>query len=59
MNADEQALKYALALPAAQQSAFLARLNRVQQLEQNMDCGVGDNFDRFWSKAGLVMHRDP
>jgi hypothetical protein len=49
----EQALKYVLALPTAQQSAFLARLDRVRQLGQNVGWGVGDDFDHFWSEAGL------
>ncbi|MDD3786410.1 MAG: hypothetical protein PHQ87_12770 [Hydrogenophaga sp.] len=50
----EQALKYVLALPAAQQAAFLARLDRVRQLGQNVGWGVGDDFDHFWSAAGLA-----
>ena len=50
----EQALKYVLALPAAQQAAFLARLDRVRQLGQNVGWGVGDDFDHFWSEAGLA-----
>ena len=50
----EQALKYVLALPAAQQSSFLARLDRVRQLGQNVGWGVGDDFDHFWSEAGLA-----
>ena len=36
----EQALKYVRALPAAQQAAFLARLDRVRQQGQNVGwCG--------------------
>lgn len=50
----EQALKYVLALPAAQQAAFLARLDRVRQLGQNVGWGVGDDFDRFWLEAALA-----
>lgn len=50
----EQALKYVLALPGAQQAPFLARLDRVRQLGQNVGWGVGDDFDHFWSQAGLV-----
>lgn len=50
----EQALKYVLALPKARQAAFLARLDRVRLLGQNVGWGVGDGFDHFWSKAGLV-----
>lgn len=50
----EQALKYVLALPKAQQAAFLARLDRVRQLGQNVGWGVGDDFDHFWSEAGLA-----
>jgi hypothetical protein len=49
----EQALKYVLALPTAQQATFLARLDRVRQLGQNVGWGVGNNFDYFWSEAGL------
>lgn len=50
----EQALKYVLALPAPQQSAFLTRLDRVRQLGQNLGWGVGDDFDHFWTEAGLA-----
>ncbi|MBL8297964.1 MAG: hypothetical protein JNN30_06385 [Rhodanobacteraceae bacterium] len=50
----EQALKYVLALPKAQQAAFLARLDRVRQLGQNIGWGVGDDFNYFWSEAGLA-----
>jgi len=50
----EQAIKYVLALPEAQQASFLARLDRVRQLGQNVGWGVGDDFDHFWSQAGLV-----
>ena len=50
----EQALKYVLALPASQQAAFLARLNRVRLLGKNVGWGVGDDFDHFWSEAGLA-----
>ena len=50
----EQALKYVLALPKGQQAAFLARLDRVRQLGQNVGWGVGDGFDHFWSEAGLA-----
>ncbi len=50
----EQALKYVLALPKAQQAAFLARLDRVRQLGQNVGWGVGGDFDHFWSAAGLA-----
>lgn len=50
----EQALKYVLALPAGQQAAFLARLDRVRQLGQNVGWGVGADFDHFWSEAGLA-----
>lgn len=49
----EQALKYVLALPAAQQGPFLARIDRVRELGQNVGWGVGDDFDHLWSKAGL------
>jgi hypothetical protein len=50
----EQALKYVLALPEAQQAAFLTRLDRVRQQGQSVGWGVGDNFDHFWSEAGLA-----
>jgi hypothetical protein len=50
----EQALKYVLALPKAQQAGFLARLDRVRQLGQNVGWGLGDDFDHFWSEAGLA-----
>jgi hypothetical protein len=49
----EQALKYVLDLPKAQQKAFLARLDRVRQLGQDVGWGVGDDFDHIWSEAGL------
>ncbi len=50
----EQALKYILALPTAQQAAFLTRLDRVRRLGKNIGWGVGDDFDHFWSEAGLA-----
>ncbi len=50
----EQALKYVQALPAVQQAAFLARLDRVRQLGQGVGWGVGDDFDHFWAEAGLA-----
>lgn len=50
----EQALKYVLALPKGQQAAFLARLGRVRQLGQEIGWGVGDDFNHFWSQAGLA-----
>ena len=50
----EQALKYVLALPAVQQVAFLARLDRVRQLGQDVGWGVGDDFEHFWAEAGLA-----
>jgi hypothetical protein len=50
----EQALKYVLALPTAQQAAFLARLDRVRQLGQGVGWGVGSNFNHSWSEAGLA-----
>ena len=49
----EQALKYVLALPASQQPAFIARLDRVRGLGQDLGWGVGEDFDIFWSEAGL------
>jgi hypothetical protein len=50
----EQALKYVLALPKAQQAALLSRLDRVRQLGQSVGWGVGVNFDHFWSEASLA-----
>jgi hypothetical protein len=50
----EQALKYVLALPKKQQAGFLRRLDRVRQLGRNVGWGVGDDFDQFWSEAGLA-----
>ena len=50
----QQALKYVLALPVAQQSAFLARLNRVRQMGQGVGWGVDRDFNRFWTEAGLT-----
>ncbi len=50
----EQALKYVLALPAAQQASFIARLDRVRQLGQDLGWGVGEDFDHHWAAAGLV-----
>ena len=50
----EQGLKYVLALPKAQQAPFLPRLDRVRQLGRDVGWGVGDDFDHFWSKAGLA-----
>lgn len=50
----EQALKYVLALPSAEQAAFLARLDRVRQLGQNVGWGVGEDFEHFWTEAGLA-----
>ena len=50
----EQALKYVLALPKVQQTAFLVRLDRVRQMGQNVGWGVGDDFDYFLSESGLA-----
>lgn len=50
----EQALKYILALPKQKQAIFLARLNHVRELGQDIGWGVGDDFNHFWSKAGLA-----
>lgn len=50
----EQALKYVLTLPVAQQSAFLVRLDRLRLLGKNVGWGVGDDFEHFWSAAGLA-----
>lgn len=51
----EQALKYVLALPEAQQADFIARLGRVRKLGQNVGWGVGSDFHHSWSQAGLAM----
>ena len=50
----EQALKHVLALPQAQQAAFLGRLDAVRQQGHHVGWGVGDDFDHFWSQAGLA-----
>ena len=50
----DQALKYVRALPKAQQAGFLARLDRVRQLGQNVGWSVGEDFDHLWSVAGLA-----
>ena len=50
----EQALRYALALPKAQQAPFLDRLDRVRQSGEGVGWGVGDDFNQFWSEAGLA-----
>lgn len=50
----EQALNYVLTLSAAQQTAFLARLDRVRQLGKDVGWGVGEDFNDLWSKAGLA-----
>ena len=42
----------------ATQHTFLARLDWVRQLGQNVGWGVGDDFEHFWSEAGLVMHHE-
>jgi hypothetical protein len=46
--------KYVRTLLKAQQAAFLARLDRVRQLVQNVGWGMGDDFDHFWSEARLA-----
>ena len=48
-----QALKYALALPATQRAAFLARLDRVRQLGQNVGWSVGDDMNALLCEFGL------
>ena len=50
----EQALQYVSALPQGQQAAFLARLDRVRQLGQDVGWGVGESLDSFWLEAGLA-----
>jgi len=49
----EQALRHVLALPEARRAPFLARLERVCALGQNVGWGVGDNFNDMWLEAGL------
>lgn len=50
----EQALKYVMALPAVQQTTFLARLDQVRQLGRDVGWGVGDDLDYVWSEAGFA-----
>ena len=50
----EQALKHVLTLPHARQASFLDRLDAVRQQGCHVGWGVGDDFDRFWSQAGLA-----
>lgn len=49
-----QALKYVLMLPQAQQAVFLARLDQVRLLGQDVGWGVGFDFNGLWSEAGVV-----
>jgi hypothetical protein len=49
----EQALKYVLALPEARRASFLARLERVRALGQDVGWGVGYSFNDWWAEAGL------
>ena len=51
----DQALKYTLALPKAQQTKFLARLGQLRQLAQDVGWGVRDEFEHSWSEAGLTV----
>jgi hypothetical protein len=46
--------KFVRTPPKAQRAAFLARIDRVRQLGQNVGWGVGDDFAHFWSEAGLA-----
>lgn len=39
---------------AAEYLTFVARRDRVRQLEQNVGWGVSDDFNHFWSEAGWV-----
>lgn len=48
-----QAVKYALALPEAQRTDFLTRLDRVRYLGQDVGWCVGDDFNHIWLEAGL------
>ena len=48
-----QALKYVLALPEARRASFLARLERVRALGQDVGWGVGYSFNDWWAEAGL------
>jgi len=50
----EQALKYTQGLPMAQQPDFIARLDRVRSLGQDVGWGVRGDFDHFGSEAGLA-----
>jgi len=50
----DQTRQYVLTLPKWQQIAFLVRLDHVRQLGQDVGWGVGDDFDHFWSAAGLA-----
>lgn len=54
----EQALQYVLTLPKAQRIEFLVRLDQVRQLGQDVGWGVGDDFNHFWSAAGLAEEND-
>jgi len=47
-------LKYVQALLASQRATFIARLDRLRHLGQNVGWGVGDDFDHFWTEAGLA-----
>jgi len=40
-------------LLASQQSTLIAHLGRVRGLGQNPGWGVDEDFDHFWSEAGL------
>lgn len=50
----EQALKSVMVLPKTQQASLVARLDRVRRQGQDVGWGVGDDFDHFWSEAGLT-----
>ena len=49
----EQALKHTMALPEAQRSSFLARLDDVRLQGQNVGWGVGEDFNWLGQQAGL------
>ena len=36
------------------QAPFLVRLNRVRQLGQKAGWGIGDDFNHYWSEAGMA-----
>lgn len=49
----EQALKYVGALPKAQQSSFIYRLNQIHRLGREFGWGLDYRFDQLWAEADL------